>query len=322
MREGAAGVFQSCCLWEHWVSDSCCSSFVSCKQRAQSAARGCCTWSSITSMTSGKRGLRSSFAALGRWACVGTGVKSSLRQVGTCWDCCQGGWASVPPQPLCLPGLSPAPTPTSWDELCPHLLCSKWRQWLGSVQDGDFQCCEVGILLLGRQKPLMVLFLEIKKRPCPKASHVMICQVVQHDLCLAVGLLFSIDSEGDEASVKAHQKPPGGMWKLEAFLTEILLPLWWCPAAQPVSKHHLAVLPFLLSALPVSVHPARMYLMLQGGIELRGFGGFLGDPLAPSTLLPADSSHVIPCPLSEHKWFLLPSVRVNCAHSIMPVFIL
>lgn len=57
----------------------------------------------------------------------------------------------------------------------------------------------------------MVLFLEIKKRPCPKASHVMICRVVQHDLCLAVGLLFSIDSEGDAASVKAHQKPPGGM---------------------------------------------------------------------------------------------------------------
>lgn len=57
----------------------------------------------------------------------------------------------------------------------------------------------------------MVLFLEIKKWPRPETSHVMICRVVQHDLCLAVGLLFAIDSEGDEASVKAHQKPPSGM---------------------------------------------------------------------------------------------------------------
>lgn len=46
--------------------------------------------------------------------------------------------------------------------------------------------------------------------PAPKAPHVTVHQVLQCDLCLAVGLLFSIDSEGNKTAVKAHHKPPSG----------------------------------------------------------------------------------------------------------------
>lgn len=59
-------------------------------------------------------------------------------------------------------------------------------------------------------KSLTGLLLELNKMPGPKAFHVMIHQVLQCDLCLAVGLLFSIDSEGNKTAVKAHRKPPNG----------------------------------------------------------------------------------------------------------------
>lgn len=39
----------------------------------------------------------------------------------------------------------------------------------------------------------------------------MIRRVLQRDLCLVVGLLFSIDSEGNKAAVKAHHELPGGV---------------------------------------------------------------------------------------------------------------
>lgn len=66
-------------------------------------------------------------------------------------------------------------------------------------------------LLFAAAESLTEPFLELNKRPGPEASHVMICQLLRCDLRLAVGLLFSIDSEGNKASVKAHRKPPGGM---------------------------------------------------------------------------------------------------------------
>lgn len=53
-----------------------------------------------------------------------------------------------------------------------------------------------------------VLVLELNEMPAPKAPHVTVHQVLQCDLCLAVGLLFSIDSEGNKTAVKAHRKPP------------------------------------------------------------------------------------------------------------------
>jgi len=92
----------------------------------------------------------------------------------------------------------------------------------------------------------MVPSLELNKRPHPAVFHVMICWVLQHDLCLAIGLLFSIDSEGNKAAVKAHHESPGGTWELEAFLLEILLaPRWWLLNRQPdraQSEHRLALL--------------------------------------------------------------------------------